>query len=127
MNKFLLKYLKFVIILVIFLTPQSILAESPSPNPSPTCAPTELGCIPQDPFGFTSTIYGIGLGFIGTVALFFIIYGGYLILTSKGDSTQLARGRSYIISAIIGIIMAVSGFAIYRIVAVDVVKLPGFK
>lgn len=117
----------FGVSLVLAQSPSPSPASSPSPYPSPTCVDTDLGCISQDPARFASQLYGIGLGFIGTVGVLFIIYGGYLILASKGDHTQLARGRSYIVSAIIGIVLAISGFAFYHIIAADIVKLPGFK
>jgi hypothetical protein len=87
---------------------------------------TDIGCIPNKPLDFAAKIYSIGLGFIGAVALLLIIYGGYLILASRGDQLQLQKGRSYVVSAIIGIVMAVAGYSIYQIIAVDVIKIPGF-
>lgn len=88
---------------------------------------TDLGTIPCTPAGFASTLYGIGLSFIGIVALLFIVYGGYLILTSQGNPEQVGRGKSYITYAIIGIVLAVAGFAFYQIIALDIIKIPGFS
>lgn len=88
---------------------------------------TDLGCIPSSPGGFAGTLYGIGLGMIGAVALLFIVYGGYLILTSQGNPDQLNKGKSYIIYSIIGLILAVSGFVFYQTITVDILKLPGFS
>ena len=87
---------------------------------------TDLGAIPCTPAGFAQTIYTIGLAFIGSVALLFIVYGGYLILTSQGSPDAISKGRSYITYAIIGIVLAVSGYAVYQIVILNVLKLPGF-
>lgn len=84
---------------------------------------TDLGCIPANPLDFAASIYTVGLGLIGVVALLFIIYGGYLILTSRGDQLKLSQGKSYVVSAIIGVILAVAGFALYQIIAVDVLKI----
>lgn len=84
---------------------------------------TDLGCLPANPLDFAASIYAIGLGLIGVVALIFIIYGGYLILSSRGDQLKLSQGKSYVVSAIIGIVLAVAGFALYQIIAVDVIKL----
>lgn len=89
---------------------------------------TDFGCFPVgDPSTFTTRLYGIGLGFIGGVALLFIIWGGYLILSSQGDIEKLQKGKSYIVSSIIGVVLAVSGFLFYQVVATDVLKIPGFK
>lgn len=89
---------------------------------------TDLGCIPTDnPTQFVSTVYGIGLGLVGGLALLFIIYGAYLVLSSKGDPAQLEKGKSYIVYSIIGLVLAVAGFAFYQIIGVDVIKIPGFK
>lgn len=87
---------------------------------------TDIGTIPCTPTGFAQSIYTIGLMFIGTAALLFIVYGGYLILTSQGSPDQISKGRSYITFAIIGIVVAISGYALYQILVLNVLKLPGF-
>lgn len=89
---------------------------------------TDFGCFKVgDPATFTTRLYGIGLGFVGGVALIFIIWGGYLILSSQGDVEKLQKGKSYIVSSVIGVILAIAGFAFYQIISVDVLKIPGFK
>ena len=88
---------------------------------------TDFGCLDQsNPAKFASDVYNIGLGIIGATALLFIVYGGYLILTSQGSIDQLNKGKSYIFYSIVGIILAVAGFAFYQIIARDVIKIPGF-
>ncbi len=93
----------------------------------PTETPTELGCIPNDLPGFVAKFYGIGLGLIGGVAVLFIIYGGYIILSSQGNPQNLNKGKSYIMYAIIGLLLAIFGFVFVQIIAVDVLKIPGFS
>lgn len=115
-----------ILIFLMLSFPSSVLA-GVTPKPTPQCELTDFGCIPDDPLGFAAKIYSIGLGFIGSIALVFIIYGGYLILTSQGDQLKLGKGKSYIVSAVIGLVMAIAGFAIYQIITVDVIKLPGFS
>ncbi len=88
---------------------------------------TTLGTIPCSPGGFTTALYGIGLGLIGSVSLLYIVYGGYLILTSQGNPEQLNKGKSYILYAIIGVVVAVAGFAMYQIIAVDILKAPNMS
>lgn len=98
-----------------------------TPTSIPSCVDTDLGCLPTDPVGFVSKSYSIGLGFIGGVALLFIIYGGYLIMTSQGNPAQLARGRSYIFYSIAGILLAIFGYVFIQIVMVDILHIPGFS
>mgnify|MGYP001608101270 FL=1 len=88
---------------------------------------TDFGCISNDPLKFATSIYGIGLGLIGVIGLLSIIYGAFLVLTSQGDPIKLQNGRSYIVYALIGMGLAVGGFAFYRIIATNVIKLPGFS
>lgn len=87
---------------------------------------TDLGCIPTDPIGFVAKFYSIGLSLIGGVALLFIIFGGYLVLTSSGNPQQLQKGKSYIFYAIIGLLLAIFGYVFVQIIVVDVLHIPGF-
>jgi Type IV secretion system pilin len=96
-----------------------------------TCPPnqtaTDFGCIPNEPGGFTSKLYGIGLGLVGAAAVLFIIYGGYLILTSQGNSLQVARGKTYVMYSIIGLIFAILAAIFLQLVVVDFLHIPGFS
>lgn len=93
----------------------------------PTETSTELGCIPNDPVGFVAKFYAIGLGLIGGVSLLFIIYGGYLILISQGNPEKIKDGKSYILYAIIGLLLAIFGFVFIQVIAIDILHIPGFK
>jgi hypothetical protein len=99
---------------------------------NPTCPDDQtyvdgIGCVPTETGGFVSLFYSIGLGFIGGVSVIFIILGGYFILTSQGDATRLATGRSYITYAVIGLLLAIFGFVFTNIIAVDILRIPGFN
>lgn len=87
---------------------------------------TDIACIPTDPIGFVSKFYGIGLGLIGGVALLFIIFGGYIILTSSGNPTKLNMGKNYIYYAIAGLLLGIFGFIFIQVIAVDILHIPGF-
>lgn len=54
----------------------------------------------------------IGLGFLGLAGVIMVIYGGALILTSRGNADQVAKGRGTIIWASIGIIIIVIAWTI---------------
>lgn len=95
---------------------------------SPSEIQTDFGCIPtNNPVAFVSKYYAIGLGLIGGVSLLFIIYGGYIILSSQGNPMRLNVGKSYIVYAIIGLLFAIFGYVFIQLIAVDFLNIPGFK
>lgn len=92
-----------------------------------TCTPTELGCIPNDPYLFVQKFYSIGLGLIGGVSVLFIIYGGYVILLSQGNPEKVKLGKDYIYYSIAGLLLAIFGYVFIQIVVVDILHIPGFS
>jgi len=88
---------------------------------------TDFGCIPTNPIQFVEKFYGIGLSFIGGLAVLFIIYGGYIILTSQGDPIQIQTGKSYLYYAISGLLLAIFGYVLIQIVLVDILHIPGIS
>jgi hypothetical protein len=83
-------------------------------------------CIPTDAIGFSTALYSIGLGLIGGVGVLFVMYGGYVILSSQGNPEQLRKGKSYIYFAIAGIVLAFSGYALYQAIGSNILRIPGF-
>ena len=88
---------------------------------------TDFGCFPNDPVGFTQKFYRIGLEFVAGIALLALIYGGYIVMTSRGDPRRLSIGKSYIFYAIAGLLLAIFGFVFIQTIVVDVLHVPGFK
>lgn len=58
------------------------------------------------------TIINVVLGFMGIVLLFYLIYGGFLWMTSGGDSKGVDAAKKMIQNAIIGLVIIVSSYAI---------------
>jgi len=87
----------------------------------------DIMCVPNTTAGFVAAMYSVGLGLIGGVSLLYIILGGYFILTSQGDAQKLAVGRSYITYAVIGLLLAIFGFVFTTVIAVDILRIPGFN
>jgi hypothetical protein len=88
---------------------------------------TDFGCFPNDPIGFVQKFYGIGIGFVAGIALLSLIWGGYTILSSKGDPQRVNIGKSYIFYAICGLLLAIFGYVFIQVVVVDILHVPGFK
>ncbi|MBU1203385.1 Ig-like domain-containing protein [Patescibacteria group bacterium] len=61
-------------------------------------------------------IINIFLGFLGILAVLIILYGGFLWMTSQGNSDKVQRAKLLIISAVIGLVIIVSAYAISRFV-----------
>ncbi|SRR5258708_28759674 len=105
----------------------SVTAITPIPSCPAGQSYTDLGCVSEDPAGFFKQFYGYGLGIIGGVGIIFLLYGGYLILTSQGNPINIDSGKRYITYAIIGILFAVFGYLFVQIIAVDILHIPGFQ
>lgn len=87
---------------------------------------TDFGCLPNNPVSFMSRMYGIGLGLLALIVIVYIIWGGYYIMTSRGNPEQLQKGRSYIFNAILGLLLGIFGFVFIQVVTSDILKIPGF-
>lgn len=88
---------------------------------------TDFGCMPNDPIGFIAKFYGIGLSLIGGVAILFLIYGGYTVMTSSGRVDKLQKGKEYIFYSIMGLLLAIFGFVFIEFIAGGVLHIPGFE
>lgn len=100
---------------------------APSKNCKLNEIQTDFGCFPNDPIGFMQKFYGYGVGFAGGLSLLVLIWGGYTILASRGEPRQLNVGKSYILYAIVGLLLAIFGYVFFELIAVDILRIPGFK
>lgn len=57
-------------------------------------------------------IVGAGLAFIGVVFMILIIYGGILWMTARGNEQQVEKAKELIYSAVIGLVIVLSAYAI---------------
>ncbi|MBI2436744.1 MAG: hypothetical protein HYV41_03320 [Candidatus Magasanikbacteria bacterium] len=52
------------------------------------------------------------LGFVGTLATVYTVYGGYLYLTSAGSEDRMSHGRRIILYGVLGILIILSSYSI---------------
>lgn len=57
-------------------------------------------------------IINLALGFLGVLAIIFILYGGFVWMTSAGLPDKIKRAKQIIIAAVIGLAIVLSAFAI---------------
>ncbi len=78
-----------------------------------------------------SNLVGILLGIVGVVGVGYFVYGAYMYLTAAGAPHQMERGKSAMMTALAGIILAMVAFGVVEVVmnavvdpVVDVGELP---
>lgn len=101
-------------------------AYDPFKGCSSTSINTALGCVPVDIKTFISTwllpnIFGIA----GGIAFLLMVYGFILIATSSGDEKKVAGAKETITSAITGLLVCIFAVFILRLIAVNILQIPG--
>lgn len=99
------------------------LAQAATPDP------TGRSNHPLNPLGNTEggapELYGrvirLLLGFVGVGALLFFIWGGIVLLTSRGNADKVKAGRDTIVWAIVGLLVAFSSYIILRFVITSII------
>lgn len=66
----------------------------------------------NDPRAIAANIIRIALGFLGLIAISLIIYAGWLWMTAAGEEEKIEKAKKILISAVIGLIIILSAFAI---------------
>lgn len=110
----------FLLLLLINLIPVFCLAA-----PSTTYTPMEK--IPgfDNPADFPAylmSIYRFGLWAIGVSAMFMIMLGGYMYLTSAGNNSQTGKAKEVITDAIAGLVLALVSYVLLWTINPDLVK-----
>ena len=71
-----------------------------------------------------SNLVGILLGVVGVIGVGFFIYGAYLYLTASGAPHQMERGKSAMMTALAGVVLAMVAFGVVELVMNAVVGNP---
>ena len=75
-----------------------------------------FGGMPTDLGGIIATIVSAIFVIIGVVAVFVIIYAGFLLMTSAGDPGKVKKGKDTILWGVIGLIVSILAYAIIQAV-----------
>ena len=71
-----------------------------------------------------SNLVGILLGLVGVVGVGYFIYGAYLYLTASGAPNQMERGKSAMMTALAGVVLALVAYGVVELVINAVVGSP---
>lgn len=75
-----------------------------------------LGGSDTDLMSTVGTIVNTILIIVGVLAVFYLVWGGVMYVTSGGDSEKAAKGRTAITNAIIGIVIIMVSLLLYNYV-----------
>lgn len=79
-------------------------------------SPEEAGGLGKFIWIIISNILDMIFQAIAYVAVGFIMYGGFMFMTSAGNPDQAAKGRKTLINAIVGLVIAVSAGIIVNLI-----------
>jgi len=88
---------------------------------------TAIGCIPVQMGDFIAWLLPILFGVVGGISFLLMIYGFILISTSKGDPKAVQGAQETITSAIVGLLVSIFSLFLLRLVAVNILHIPGLN
>lgn len=110
LNKHFITGIFIVAMCAVFLLPNSVLAQNNIDIGMEYG--NQLGLSSEDPRIIIVKIIRILLGFLGLIAVSFIMYAGWLWMTSEGDEQKIRKAKDTLKSAIIGLVIMLASFAI---------------
>lgn len=71
------------------------------------------------------SLINIALGFVGVILLVYLVYGGFLWMTSGGSDEGVKKAQTMIKNAIIGLVIVVAAYAISNFVLTELIRATG--
>lgn len=88
---------------------------------------TALGCIPFKTDGFSQALLTFLAGTAGAIALVIMLIATIQIMTGGDNAEQVKKGKELFTGAVTGLLFIIFSVTLLRIVAGDIIKLPGFQ
>ena len=87
-----------------------------------------LGCVYTDTKTFIEeTVFRLGIGLAGGLALLCIIYAAFMMQSSQGNPEKLKKAQEMITSCIMGLMLIIFSVFILKLIGVNILKIPGFS
>ncbi len=71
-----------------------------------------IGLSNRDVRDIAVSIIQVALGFLGIIAVIFVLYAGWMWMSSVGDAARIEKARKILVSAVIGIIIILAAWGI---------------
>ena len=78
-------------------------------------SPSAVGGLSNFIWRIVLNVTEIGLQLVGYISVGYILYGGFLFLTSQGSSEGSAKARKTILNAVIGLVISIASIAIVNL------------
>jgi hypothetical protein len=69
----------------------------------------------------------MGIGLAGGVAMLCIMYSAFRMQTSQGNPEAIKKAQETLTSCITGLVLIIFSVLILRIIAQDILRIPGFN
>jgi Type IV secretion system pilin len=86
---------------------------------------TAIGCMPTDINAFITWLLSWLFGVAGGIAFVLMVFGFIMLGTSQGDEKKVAGAKETITSAITGLLVSIFAVFILKLIAVDILQIPG--
>lgn len=87
---------------------------------------TALGCLNVETTGFTSTLLGFLAGTAGAISLVIMLAATIQIMIGGNNAEQVKKGKELFTGAVTGLLFIIFSVTLLKIIAGDIIKLPGF-
>ena len=88
---------------------------------------TAIGCVPIEVDKFIAWLLGWLFGVAGGIAFVLMVFGFIMLGTSQGDEKKAAGAKETITSAVTGLLVSIFAVFILKLIAVDILQIPGLK
>ncbi|MFH2085913.1 MAG: hypothetical protein ABII21_03970 [bacterium] len=88
---------------------------------------TALGCLSVETEGFTASLLGFLAGISGAIALIIMLIATVQIMTGGDNAEQVKKGKELFTGAVTGLLFIIFSVTLIKIIAGDIIKLPGFQ
>ena len=83
-----------------------------------------IGCVKTNVREFIQdTLFRLGIGLAGGLALLCIIYSAFMMQTSQGNPEKLKKAQEMLTSCIMGLMLIIFSVLILRLIGVDILKV----
>lgn len=87
---------------------------------------TALGCIPYTTDAFGPALLGFLAGTVGAIALIVMLFATAQIMMAGGDAEAVKKAKELFTGAVTGLLFIIFSVTLLKIIAGDIIQLPGF-